>query len=162
MAMASNTTSVVADVLTVRERVELSASSMFSRMSRFGYSVLYSRILSKITTVSFSEYPIIVSTAAINCWSTSKVKGRIPVKIEKKAITNTVLNTSEIKPPVPHVQLRKRSAMYVKMAKQESNMAMMASRLISLATVGPTFSELMIPLGLSMVDKKSWNFMGVR
>src|SRR5574344_2157770 len=161
MAIASKTTSVVVDVLTVRDRVEFNASLMFSQISRLGYIVRYSLILSKITTVSFREYPMIVRMAAINCWSISSVKGNTPVNTEKKDITKSVLNIRDTSPPIPQDQFLKRAAIYRKMARQESMMAMAASRWISLATVGPTFSELIIPFGFSSVDRKFGSESGV-
>src|SRR5574344_287933 len=81
-AIAINTTNVVPDVLTVLDKVLLTAPFTLSLKSLFGYNLLYSLILSKITTVSLIEYPIIVKTAAINVWSTSNENGRIPLNIE--------------------------------------------------------------------------------
>ncbi len=55
MNMASNTTNVVPVVLTVRASVELTALLMLSFSLRLGYSVRFSRIRSKITTVLLME-----------------------------------------------------------------------------------------------------------
>ena len=161
MAIATKTKRVVADVLIVRDNVEFNASFIFSQISRLGYSVRYSLILSKITTVSFKEYPMMVRMAAMNCWSISSVKGNTPVKIEKKETTKSALKIRDISPPIPQDQFLNLAAIYRKMATQDSRMAMTASRCISLATVGPTFSELMIPLGLSSVERNYCRESGV-
>ena len=55
MKIASNVTRVVSDVFIVRDNVEQIAWLMFCFISRFGYNVIYSRIRSKITTVSLIE-----------------------------------------------------------------------------------------------------------
>ena len=50
--IASSVTSVVPEVLIVRERVELIALLTFSRSDRLGYNPRNSRMRSKTTTVS--------------------------------------------------------------------------------------------------------------
>ena len=87
IAIASMVTRVVREVFIVRESVLLSASFTLSLRRDFGCSVLYSRIRSKMTTLSLIAYPMIVRIAAMNVWSTSRVNGRIPLKSEKNPIT---------------------------------------------------------------------------
>ena len=53
--IAKSTTIVVPAVFMVRDRVALIASFIFCFNGRLGNSILYSRILSKITTVSLIE-----------------------------------------------------------------------------------------------------------
>ena len=56
---------------------------------------------------------------------------------------------------------KNRAAIYKKIATNERITAITAFLLISFAIVGPTLSELMIPLGLSTVDVKSANDISV-
>ena len=85
----------------------------------------------------------------MNVWSISRLNGRIPEKSEKKPITMSAVCARPTTPPRPHVQPWKRTAMYPKITKSAMITAMIADLVISLAIVGPTLSELMIPLGLS-------------
>ena len=64
--IANNTTKVVTEVLIVLPNVELSAVSTTLENFQEVWIPANSRILSKITTVSFNEYPTTVRIAAIN------------------------------------------------------------------------------------------------
>ena len=104
---------------------------------------------------------MMVRMAAMNVWSTSRLNGRIPENNEKKPITMIAVWASETTPPRPHVQPLNRKAMYAKITNRERMTAMMASLFMSLAIVGPTLSDEMIPLGLSTVDLNSSSVMSV-
>ena len=60
----SNANSVVTDVKIVLDKVSFIDWFVKSKICKFIYFLRLSRTLSKITTVSFIEYPTIVNTAA--------------------------------------------------------------------------------------------------
>lgn len=99
IAIASIVTRVDTDVLMVLVRVLLSARFALDLKSALGCIVLYSRIRSKITTLSLMAYPMMVRIAAINVWSTSRLNGRIPENREKKPMTMIAVCASETTPP---------------------------------------------------------------
>ena len=74
------------EVFTVRVRVALRDLLTVCMKSSLGCSCRFSRIRSKITTLSLIAYPIMVRMAAMNVWSTSRLNGRIPLNREKKPI----------------------------------------------------------------------------
>src|SRR5690606_18600657 len=64
--MAKRTKKVVMEVLIVRDSVLFNARLITPATFLLGFSVRYSLILSKTTTVSLIEYPTTVKIAAIN------------------------------------------------------------------------------------------------
>ena len=91
----------------------------------------------------------------MNVWSMSRLNGSMPENKEKKPITMSAVCARPTTPPSPHVQPLNLTAIYAKITIRAMITAMMASRVMSFAMVGPTLSELMIPLGFSRVDLKS-------
>ena len=91
MKIDNNTMSVVNEVLMVLPRVVLKAVFTVLINGHDGCLPANSLILSKITTVSFNEYPTTVSSAAMNDWPISISNGNTFQNNEK--IVNTI-NTS--------------------------------------------------------------------
>ena len=134
----SNTMNVVIEVLIVLDNVEFNAIFICLFSSDDLCNLKFSRILSNTTTVSFIEYPITVSIAAIKAWSTSKLKGKIPCKIAKAAKTIVTSCSIAIIAPVEYCHLPKRNNIYAKTASKDKIMAHKAEDINSLETVAET------------------------
>src|SRR5688572_12505646 len=113
----------VNEVMIVRLNVSLIDLLIVSGNVRFGCSLRFSRILSKMITASFIEKPITVNIAAIKCWSISSGNGTIFLAKEK---TINVTSTSCIRAtivPTEYLQSRNRMKIYIEMISNDQKVA---------------------------------------
>ena len=143
--IANNTTNVVKEVFNVLLKVLFKAVLTVRSNYQLVCSFKNSLILSNTTTVSLREYPITVSIAAINAWSTSILKGINLQVIEKIPNTiNTSWNTAATAPS-ENCHFLNRNKIYKKTTTNDPKIAQTEDFFISSAIVGLTLLEYIFP-----------------